>query len=660
MATYSFTWIDAFAERPFAGNPCAVVLDADDVDEATRIAFTRETRLSECAFVQSSETADVGARYYTAGGEIPMAGHPTVATATALVAADRVRLHEGRATFTLEVGAGILPIEVTTTPDGHCRVTMQQLRPSFGRQWPPGLIAPLVGLHAADLAAPPQTVSTGTPFLVTQVTSHEALRGARLDAAALAAFRDEHGADFFEPFLTAMGGATADGDVYSRLLLTPPEPPEDPFTGSATGCLGAWLWAHGHIDEPRFVAEQGHDMQRPGSAEVEVLGPRDDIAGVRVTGTGIVVMEGSVDLTTGPPPAPAPSRRPIQPAATGVTAFIGDTGNDGGPTTVSSWQAFTERFDATEVPGELPAAVAAFFRNGGRTAVVVASDATPEGHARARESLSDGSVDLVVLPPPRRGGDVHPTVVADTVTWAEHHGAVVLVDPEADWSDADEVLEAPRPSSGNAAVYWPRVLEPNVEDPDEDVVLAPSGAIAGIMARTDASHGVWQSPAGLQATLDGVVGLSHAVTDRDIEVLNPAGVNSLRVHPRAGVVPWGARTSSTDGEWRYVAVRRTALFLESSLEAGLAWAAEEPNDEPLWAEVRALVEQFLADLLRRGAFVGTRPQDGYVVRCDRTTMSPADIAAGRLRAVVGFAPMKPAEFVMVTVEVAVRPGPGGS
>lgn len=298
MATtrHPVRWVDAFTDRVFGGNPCAVVFDADQVDVDTRVAFTRETRLSECAFLQHSDVADHGVRYYVASGEIPMAGHPTIATVAALLDAGVVDLVDGRAAFTLEVGAGVLPIEVDATGTGPSRITMQQLRPTFGRHWEPDLVAPLVGLEPGDLRAIPRTVSTGTAFLVTPLVSHDALRRARLDVDALHAFHDAHDTDFFEPFLSAMGGATADGDVFSRLLLTPPEPPEDPFTGSATGCMAAWLWSAGELDQPTFVAEQGHDMGRPGRAEVEVLGDRDDITGVRVTGTGVVLFDGHVDL----------------------------------------------------------------------------------------------------------------------------------------------------------------------------------------------------------------------------------------------------------------------------------------------------------------------------------------------------------------------------
>ena len=283
-------WVDAFTDRALGGNPCAVVFDAADLDVARRLAFTRETRLSECAFLVGSERADFGARYYTASGEIRMAGHPTVATCCAL---DAAGLMGDRARFTLEVGAGVLPVEVDRSgllP----RFTMTQFAPEFGQAWPPERVAPLVGLAPEDILGTPRTVSTGTAFLIVRLRDHDALRRARLDVPALEAIRPE--ADFFEPFLCVPEGFTGEGDTAARLMLTPPEPPEDPFTGSATGCMAAYLWREGALASPRFVAEQGHGMDRPGRAEVEVLGPPQAIEGVRVGGTGVVVIDGRVSL----------------------------------------------------------------------------------------------------------------------------------------------------------------------------------------------------------------------------------------------------------------------------------------------------------------------------------------------------------------------------
>lgn len=283
-------WVDAFTDRALGGNPCAVVFDAAGLDVERRIAFTRETRLSECAFLVGSDRADFGARYYTASGEIRMAGHPTIATACAL---ERAGLLAGRGRFTLEVGAGVLPLEVDRT-GALPRFTMTQFAPEFGRRWPPERVAPLLGLAPGDIVGTPRTVSTGTAFLVVRLRDHDALRRARLDVPALEALRPE--ADFFEPFLCVTRGFTEAGDTAARLMLTPPEPPEDPFTGSATGCMAAYLWREGALATPRFVAEQGHWMDRPGRAEVEVLGPAGAIEGVRVSGTGVVVIDGHVEL----------------------------------------------------------------------------------------------------------------------------------------------------------------------------------------------------------------------------------------------------------------------------------------------------------------------------------------------------------------------------
>lgn len=291
MTARPLYWIDAFSDRPMGGNPCAVVFDADDLSADARIAFTRETRLSECSFVVASDKADFGARYYLASGEIKMAGHPTIATCAAL---DRAGLIAGREAFTLEVGAGVVQIEVDRSGPLPLFI-MTQYAPVFGDSHAPETIAPLFGLSADEIVGVPGTVSTGGPrFCITVLGDHDALARARLDIAALEALREQ--VDFWEPFLCVTQGFTSEGDTAARLMLTPPEPAEDPFTGSATGCMAAYLWRHGLIAAPRFVAEQGHLMDRPGRARVEVLGPPDAISGVKVGGTGVVLFEGTLDL----------------------------------------------------------------------------------------------------------------------------------------------------------------------------------------------------------------------------------------------------------------------------------------------------------------------------------------------------------------------------
>lgn len=299
MTGYSFDWVDAFTDAPFSGNGCVVVHDAEALTLDQRLSLVRETSLAECAYVVPSDIADFGARYYLADKEIPMAGHPTVATVASLIHRGLVDLSCGTASFTLEVGAGVMPIEVALNDAGSPVITMTQAAPAFGKFHDAGRIASIYGLSADDIAHRPQVVSTGTPFCITLLKDKQALRRAKMDSAALEAFRAEDGstrAELMEPFLVTLGGETSAGDTFSRLLLAPPSLPEDPFTGSATGCMAAYLWHHGLIDSPRFTAEQGHWMGRPGRADVEVLGAPDAITGVRVGGQGYVLMSGELHL----------------------------------------------------------------------------------------------------------------------------------------------------------------------------------------------------------------------------------------------------------------------------------------------------------------------------------------------------------------------------
>jgi hypothetical protein len=186
----------------------------------------------------------------------------------------------------------------------------------------------------------------------------------------------------------------------------------------------------------------------------------------------------------------------------------------------------------------------------------------------------------------------------------------------------------------------------------EDFV--PCGAVAGIFARTDTNRGVWKAPAGLDATLVGVPQLSVSLTDAENGELNPLGINCLRALPPAGRVIWGARTLQGDNrlasEWKFIPVRRTALFIEESLFRGLKWAVFEPNDEPLWAQIRLNAGSFMHSLFRQGAFQGSTPREAYFVKCDKETTSQNDIDSGIVNVVVGFAPLKPAEFVVIKIQ----------
>ena len=272
--TFDFDWVDAFTDRAFGGNGCAVVHQGAGLSVDTCMAYVRETSLVECTFTGPSEVADVRVRYFLASREIPFAGHPTIAT----VAAMRARGLIGDGPLVLETGAGLVPVTVQGT-----RVSMTQVAPQFGALVDPALVAAVGGIRADDIVSPPQLVSTGLPFVITVLKDRATLEGLQLNPQALA------------DMAATLGG---DIDLMEPFWCTPPSPPEDPFTGSATGAMAAYLWAQGLIERPDFTAEQGHGMGRPGQAQVRVLGPRDAITGVEVAGDGFVLMSGTVDLKT--------------------------------------------------------------------------------------------------------------------------------------------------------------------------------------------------------------------------------------------------------------------------------------------------------------------------------------------------------------------------
>ncbi len=293
---FPFYLVDAFTDRPLAGNACAVVLDADGLDDAAMLAVARETNQAETAFVRRSDAADFGARFFTPAEEIPLPGHPTLAAVAALVDAGRLALTGARTRVTMESRVGLVPVDVLADEEGRlARVVVTQPAPRFLATYPAEVLA-VFGLDAEDAlpGAPIQTVSTGTPMLMAPLRSLDALRRARMDVPAYDALRAR--SDFFSPHLFCLEGATPAGRTFARQFGSPPDLPEDPFTGSATGAMAAYLWRHGLIQSPTFVAEQGHWMGRPGQAEVEVIGPRDAIEGVRVGGGAVVVLRGELRI----------------------------------------------------------------------------------------------------------------------------------------------------------------------------------------------------------------------------------------------------------------------------------------------------------------------------------------------------------------------------
>lgn len=274
---------------------------------------------------------------------------------------------------------------------------------------------------------------------------------------------------------------------------------------------------------------------------------------------------------------------------------------------------------------------------------------------------------LMCLPPLTRSTDVAASTWALAASYCQNRRALLLIDPPAGWtanaataiSSALAGVNTLRAAVGNddarnAAAYFPRLRMADLLSENRMADFAPCGAVAGIIARTDVQRGVWKAPAGLDASFSGVQAFSYTMTDAQNGQLNPVGLNCLRTFPVTGHLVWGARTlagaDQLASEWKYLPVRRLALFLEESLYRGTQWVVFEPNDEPLWAQIRLNIGAFLQNQFRQGAFQGRSPREAYFVKCDRETTTQNDINLGIVNILVGFAPLKPAEFVVLKIQ----------
>jgi phage tail sheath protein FI len=265
---------------------------------------------------------------------------------------------------------------------------------------------------------------------------------------------------------------------------------------------------------------------------------------------------------------------------------------------------------------------------------------------------------LMVLPGVADNG-----VWSEAAAFCERKRAFLIMDPpKQDSADGDgglpliaaDMLGANIPKSTNSALYFPYLKSNNPLTSSTDQ-LPPSGFVAGIFARTDVNRGVWKAPAGLETIIHNTTGVVDRgrMTDARQGTLNPIGVNCIRDFPGIGSVVFGARTSVATNvsfqQWWYVPVRRMALFIEQSLYNSLGWAVFEPNDEPLWIALRTTVESFMLGLFNQGAFQGSKPSQAFQVKCDGTTTTQADIDSGIVNIIVAFAPLKPAEFVIIKI-----------
>ena len=322
-----------------------------------------------------------------------------------------------------------------------------------------------------------------------------------------------------------------------------------------------------------------------------------------------------------------------------------------------------------------------------RYVTVLAADQAADGDQLNRDDITSGDglqankrglyaldkadlFNLLCIPPQARGVDatldgVAAQIYQDALPYCQERRAMLIVDSPSTWGANKETAAASArdglsglglagEAARNAALFFPRVVQADPKHEGQPDTFVPCGIIAGVMARTDTNRGVWKAPAGLDAAINGVQALEVNLNDDENGMLNPLGINCLRFFPVAGRVVWGARTlrgaDQLADEYKYVPVRRTALFIEESLYRGLQWVVFEPNDEPLWAQIRLNVGAFMHNLFRQGAFQGTTPREAYFVKCDKETTTQNDINLGIVNVVVGFAPLKPAEFVIIQLQ----------
>jgi hypothetical protein len=336
-----------------------------------------------------------------------------------------------------------------------------------------------------------------------------------------------------------------------------------------------------------------------------------------------------------------PRRRGIEAASTSVAAFVGfaECGpND--PTLVRSFTEYSPNFGGFAGTGYLSYAVRGFFQNGGGRCYVLN---LPAGVSDASSALAllESLDDVSIVSSP----DEH-SVSGMTAALIEHcermryRIAVLGAPPGSDLSDAPGV------HSSYAAYYAPWVMVSS-EGGGGAKAVHPGGHVSGAIVANDLRRGVQQAP--VNPPIEGIEGLERDITQQQQESLNPRGVNVIRNLPGRGYRIWGARTTSSDSEWKYVNIRRSLLYLEQSIDKGTKWAVFEPNGEQLWANVRETIENFLMNEWQSGVLLGNKPEQAYFVRCDRTTMSQDDIDNGRLVCLVGVAALKPAEFIVFRI-----------
>jgi phage tail sheath protein FI len=392
---------------------------------------------------------------------------------------------------------------------------------------------------------------------------------------------------------------------------------------------------------------------------------------------------------------------PIAGVATSIAAFVGWA--DQGPTNqavlVRSFADFQNRFGGLDSRSYLGYAVSQFFANGGQQAYIVrivwdgslnpAAGTTPkigsvlspidgvhgDGNFEIALGLNPQAADFGIHLLDQVGifnllcvpGETDAVTIQNLQAYCNGQRAFCIVDsPQtatlANFADfagpfgltSSAPASLTTPYADQAAYYYPWVRAADPLVGNQLRLFPPCGFVAGIYAATDASRGVWKAPAGIDAGLTGVSGLQYDLTDAESDQLNVQAVNCLRQFSEYGNVVWGARTlagnDQAGSQWMYVNVRRFALFLESSLYDGLQWVVFEPNNETLWGQIRPGVGSFLQGLFLQGAFQGATPQQAYFVKCDSENNPQSSVDQGIVNILVGFAPLHPAEFVVIQIQ----------
>lgn len=362
-------------------------------------------------------------------------------------------------------------------------------------------------------------------------------------------------------------------------------------------------------------------------------------------------------------PRPFPS---IAAIPTDVAAFIDffGTGPVNTPTTIESLLEFRQTFGDLHDRSEASYQIEQFFQNGGNSAIVlrIAPDPSDPSFATTLQSAIATIAlpfNLLCIPATANlaSADMRAVMIA-AQKFCATHGAFYIADiPPSSVIANPSAMATWFTSSGLdaldcAAIYYPRLTVHDALHQNAPREIGVSGTVAGIYARIDNTRGVWRAPAGGEASIAEATPIFN-INDATNEQLTVVGINAIRSFPDRGTLLWGARTTAgaSNSDYRYISVRRLSLYIERSLTAGLKWVVFEPNTPTLWASIRLAIESFLFNLWKQNAFQGNKPQLAYFVKCDATTMTQDDIDNGRVNIQVGFAAVKPAEFLLLNISL---------